>query len=166
MSRDASNQDKGRQPDERSGKGGADPLLHSAAEANEKLSGHERQVHQRNQTTQDPGEHGYAGVPPGEEGQYGMRRSDAPANGPGSNEEQSWLGGSSPAPDLKLNPGQEEQRRDKEKEAKKEAEKETQGREEAKDAPRRDNPYGGDKRYEANFGHGGYGGPGVGADKD
>jgi hypothetical protein len=43
----------------------------------DKLSGHERQVHHRNRTEHEPSEEGYVGVPPGEEGQYGMRRSDS-----------------------------------------------------------------------------------------
>jgi hypothetical protein len=41
-----------------------------------------------------------------------------------------------------------------------------QASEETKDAAARDNPYGGDPRYEASFGHSGIGGNGVGADKD
>jgi hypothetical protein len=44
-------------------------------------------------------------------------------------------------------------------------EKESHGREETKDARSPDNPYGGDPRYEADFAHSGYGGPGVGSDK-
>lgn len=35
----------------------------------------ERQVHQRNQADKTPGEAGYVNVPPGEQGQYGLRRS-------------------------------------------------------------------------------------------
>lgn len=45
--------------------------------ATEAAAGHEGQVHHRNRTAGLPGEDGYVGVPPGEEGQYGMRRDDA-----------------------------------------------------------------------------------------
>jgi hypothetical protein len=47
---------------------------HSDATAEDKLSAHERQVHHRNKITHGPDNDGYTGVPPGEEGQYGMRR--------------------------------------------------------------------------------------------
>lgn len=36
------------------------------------------QVHQRNRTASRPSAEGYTGVPPGEEGQYGMRRDASP----------------------------------------------------------------------------------------
>jgi hypothetical protein len=45
--------------------------------ATQPAAGHEGQVHHRNRTASLPGEDPYAGVPPGEEGQYGMRRDDA-----------------------------------------------------------------------------------------
>ncbi|MDE2599099.1 MAG: hypothetical protein KGL40_05700 [Rhodocyclaceae bacterium] len=51
--------------------------LRSNMDADDKLSGHERQVHHRNYSGKGPGRDGYVGVPPGEEGQYGMRRSGA-----------------------------------------------------------------------------------------
>lgn len=42
--------------------------------AQNKFSGRERQVHHRNYGGQGPGSEGYVNVPPGEQGQYGMRR--------------------------------------------------------------------------------------------
>ena len=47
---------------------------HSDAWGEDQSSGHERQVHHRNYSGKGPGRDGYVGVPPGEEGQYGMRR--------------------------------------------------------------------------------------------
>lgn len=111
----------------------------------EKLSGHERQVHERNHTKKEPSEEGYTSVPPGEKGQYGMRRDEDP-NKSGASESG-----------LPLNPGNTKEKRTEEKDS--------AAQEKDKDPSRRDNPYGGDRRYEADFGHSGYGGPGIAADK-
>lgn len=109
-----------------------------------KLSSHEQQVNQRNYGPQTADAEGYTGVPPGEEGQYGMRRDDADAEGEANPAQEK----------LPLNPANSPAPRKK-------AEQKNEG---DKDARLRDNPYD-DKRYEADFDHAGYGGPGVGSDK-
>lgn len=47
------------------------------APLNARFVGHERQLHHRNHSSLQPHDDGYSQLPPGEEGQYGMRRSGA-----------------------------------------------------------------------------------------
>lgn len=49
--------------------------IHRGEASHGRYAGHERQTHNRNHSTLSPRNDGYSQVPPGEEGQYGMRRS-------------------------------------------------------------------------------------------
>lgn len=75
---------------------------------------------------------------------------------PGSREGDATADG--PAPGENVAPTQKQEQAAKDKTPDK------KGREQ-EDAAAPDNPYGDDPRYEANFGHSGYGGNGVGAGK-